>query len=455
MFSVKILIFLHYWFENKLFGMKFEYKITLIYLILGLLWIIFSDRILSGMITDPELLSFFQSIKGSFYILLTSVLLFVLVRRNIQKHRLFEEKLKEREAVLRSVIENIPFDFWARDCQQVCFLQNERSKKFWGDLIGTKPADIDIKKETLKVWKDNNKRALNGEIINEEISVPDKFGVERIFQNVVAPVINENRVTSILGLNIEITEQKKAEKELTRAKERAEESDRLKSAFLANMSHEIRTPMNGILGFVRLLESTDLHSDEKEMYIDFIKQSSERLLNTINDIIEISKIESGQVLLHYKSVKLREFMDFLYGFFKPEAINKNLEFVLSNSECVHLAIHTDENKLQSVLTNLLKNALKFTKTGKIEFGCTLSGSLLTFFVKDTGAGIPKNKLNAIFQRFVQADISTTKPYEGSGLGLSIALEYSRMLNGNIRVESEEGKGSTFWFEMPYKETEVG
>ena len=116
-----------------------------------------------------------------------------------------------------------------------------------------------------------------------------------------------------------------------------------------------------------------------------------------------------------------------------------------------LTINTDENKLESILTNLIKNAFKFTKTGKIEFGCSVSGNLLTFFVKDTGTGIPKEKLNAIFQRFVQADNSTTKPYEGSGLGLSIAAEYARMLGGKIRVESEEGTGSTFWFEMNYNQ----
>ncbi len=429
--------------------LRFEYKITFIYLILGLLWILFSDSILSGMIHDPQVLSFFQTIKGSFYVIFTSLLLFVLVRRNVKKHRYNAKKLKEGEAVLQSVIDNIPFDFWARDCHEVCFLQNGKSKSFWGDLIGKTPEEFNISDKMFELWQNNNKRALNGEIINDEITVTDKSGVKRVFNNVVAPIVNKNEVIGILGLNIEITKQKKIENDLTYAKEKAEESDRLKSAFLANMSHEIRTPMNGIMGFVNLLEAVDLNNSERKLYTDFIKKSSERLLNTINDIIEISKIESGQAILHYSPVNLRRFMNFLYGFFQPEAENKKLKFSLKN-ECLDLVIKSDESKLQSILTNLLKNALKFTKYGSIEFGCYISEDRLIFFVKDTGAGIPNDKLKAIFHRFVQADYSTTKPYEGSGLGLSIAREYARMLEGNIRVESEENKGSTFWFEMEYE-----
>ncbi|MFW6310170.1 MAG: ATP-binding protein, partial [Prolixibacteraceae bacterium] len=352
-------------------------------------------------------------------------------------------------AILQAVIDNIPFDLLARDCRQICFLQNEKSKSFWGNLIGKKHAQYLINKNLQKSWKNNNRRALNGEIINEEITVSDKSGVKHVFNNVIAPIYNDNEVIGILGLNIEITEQKKAEKDLTLAKEKAEESDKLKSAFLANMSHEIRTPMNGIIGFVNLLETADLNNSERKLYTDLIKQSSERLLNTINDIIEISKIESGQAILHYSPVNLRRFMDFLYGFFQPEAENKKLKLSLKN-ECLDLIIKSDESKLQSILTNLLKNALKFTKYGSIEFGCYISEDQLIFFVKDTGTGIPNHKLKAIFHRFVQADYSTTKPYEGSGLGLSIAREYARMLNGNIRVKSEENKGSTFWFEMKYK-----
>lgn len=252
------------------------------------------------------------------------------------------------------------------------------------------------------------------------------------------------------GVNQDITEKKIAEVELIKAKEKAEESDMLKSAFLANMSHEIRTPMNGILGFAELLKEPDLTGDEQLEYIELINKSGKRMLNIINDIIDISKIEAGLMKLNLTQSNISEQLEYIYTFFKPEAEDKGLNLFVKNSlPNKEEMLYTDREKLYAVLTNLVKNAIKFTRKGEIEIGCTLKGSFLEFYVKDTGIGIPKDRQHAIFERFIQADIEDRMAFQGAGLGLSISKAYLKMLGGKIWVESEEDKGSTFYFTLPY------
>lgn len=244
-------------------------------------------------------------------------------------------------------------------------------------------------------------------------------------------------------------QQKFIKSHLQQSKEKAEESDRLKSVFLANMSHEIRTPMNGILGFVNLLEDTEISAENYRQYIGFIKKSSERLLDTINDIIEISKIEAREETLNVGEVDLNESVDYLFGFFQPAFNKKKLPFLLENSLAdKKIILQTDKNKLESILSNFIKNAIKFTHEGFVEFGVNQTDNSILFYVKDTGIGIPAERHEAIFERFVQADLKVTKPYEGSGLGLAISKAYANLLGGEISVESEEGKGSVFTFLLP-------
>ncbi|PKP21823.1 MAG: hybrid sensor histidine kinase/response regulator, partial [Bacteroidetes bacterium HGW-Bacteroidetes-20] len=239
------------------------------------------------------------------------------------------------------------------------------------------------------------------------------------------------------------------------AKVHAEESDRLKSAFLANMSHEIRTPMNGILGFAELLKEPDLSGEQLETYIKIIEKSGIRMLNIINDIVDISKIEAGLMKLHISETNINEQIEYIYTFFKPEVESKGLKFTFSNTLLDKEAIiNTDREKVYAILTNLVKNAIKYTLHGSIELGYELieksdGESMLKFFVADTGIGIPKDKQNAIFERFIQADISDSKALEGAGLGLSITKAYVEMLGGEIWIESEEDMGSKFYFSLPY------
>jgi len=256
-------------------------------------------------------------------------------------------------------------------------------------------------------------------------------------------------------------EYKLINEELKIAKERAEESDRLKSAFLANMSHEIRTPMNGILGFAGLLKEPGLSGDKQQDYIRIIEKSGARMLNIINDIVDISKIESGLMKVNLKESNINEQLEYIYTFFKPEVEAKGLQLFFNNTVLAEKStIITDREKVFAIFTNLVKNAIKFTKSGRIDIGSDLietnntaginnGQALLQFYVKDSGMGISRDRQEAIFERFVQADIYDKMALQGAGLGLSISKAYVEMLGGKIWVESELDKGSIFYFTLPY------
>ena len=251
----------------------------------------------------------------------------------------------------------------------------------------------------------------------------------------------------------DITDLKQAEQELIIAKNKAEESDKLKSAFLANMSHEIRTPMNGILGFADLLKEKELTVEERQEYINIIEKSGLHMLNIINDLIDISKVESGQMEIYISETNVNDQIKDICTFFKPEVERKGMQIFIQNSlPPEETVIRTDREKLYAILTNLVKNAIKYSDKGTIEFGYSLkaaSPAELVFFVKDTGIGISQDQKKAIFDRFVQVDLTNKRVVQGAGLGLAISKAYVKMLGGTIWVESEEGKGSTFYFTIPY------
>lgn len=240
-------------------------------------------------------------------------------------------------------------------------------------------------------------------------------------------------------------------KELQEAKEKAEESDLLKSAFLANMSHEIRTPMNGILGFVELLKQPILSGEDQQNYVRIIEESGKRMLNIINDIISISKVEAGQSEVFYSETNINDQIKYIHSFFKQEAKNKNIELYyktgLSDQDSM---VVTDREKIYAIFTNLVKNAIKFTHRGFVELGYEKKGDYMEFYVRDTGVGIRPDQQSIIFERFRQANDSLSREYEGAGLGLAISKAYVEMIGGKIWVESDLGKGSVFYFTIPYQ-----
>jgi len=303
--------------------LKFEYKITIGYLLIGGTWIIFSDKLLNYLIQNKDVLTQLQTYKGWFYVIITAFLFFLFLKKHLAR--------------------------------------------------------------------------------------------------------------------------------LRTAQKNAEESDVLKTAFLHNISHEIRTPMNSIVGFSDLLNDPNLTFEKRQNYIEIIEKSSEYLLSIITDMVNISTLEAGQEVVYEKDFYLNELLEKLIEQFDPKAKEKNLTLNLSCSLGEQDAyIRTDQIKLISILTNLIGNAIKFTKQGHINFGYTHKGSTLEFYVEDSGIGISPEMHDEIFQRFRQVECSNERQFGGSGLGLSISKAYVELLGGRIWLKSELNKGSIFYFTIDYK-----
>lgn len=302
--------------------LKFEYRIIAGYVIVGGIWIIFSDKLLSYFIREPDMLTRMQTFKGWFYVLITALLFYTLLKSHLVKIRHAEQK--------------------------------------------------------------------------------------------------------------------------------AIESDKLKTAFLQNISHEIRTPMNSIVGFSELLKDKNLSEPEKDQYLEMISKSSDQLLNIVNEVLDISLIETGNLSVNLKRVQLNNLIKEIYLSYKP-LINKEISFTMSTvlSDSLSLIL-TDVIKIRQIISNLLNNAIKFTEKGHIGFGYILADNNLQFFIEDTGIGIAADFHEKVFERFLKAGIDDQKLYEGVGLGLAICKGNVDLLKGKIWLESELGKGSKFFFTIPYK-----
>ena len=331
------------------------------------------------------------------------------------------------------------------------------------DLLGRRKEDFTNYKEFMKIVHPNDydatmnamKQHIEGTapLYKCEYRMLHANGEYLWFQDIGQIIEKNDNETILTGIVTEITEKKKNELLLIEAKRKAESANIYKNQFLANMSHEIRTPMNGLVGFAGLLRDDKLDTKERNKYIDIIESSSRQLLNLINDIIDVSKIEAGELTLREQPCSLDKIFTDLYDTFNSQKLKKGkgeIELILNiPKKHKELTILSDPERLKQVLTNLLSNALKFTHKGKIEFGYNLSNEKVLIQVSDTGIGIEGKDLSTIFQRFQRTDQTNEEKYDGTGLGLTITKGIVDILKGSINVESQHGKGSLFTIEIPY------
>ena len=470
--------------NKKVFLQKFTYRITFLYLIFGFSWILLSDKLLDFLIKDLETLSKVQTYKGFFFIILTALMLFILVRehmknikkarelleRKIQDYKILYEKFlaqnhelmqaknqaQQNELFVTGILENIPDMIFVKDAQSTKFVMVNKSVELnmglkREDLIGKDETSL-FPLETAKILIEQSQNVLDTNMVfQREETLPTKNGL-RIFKTKKIPILDHNgHPKFLLGVSEDITAMKQSEKELIAAKEKAEESNRLKIAFLQNISHEIRTPMNAICGFTNLILDPDLSLDQKANYGSIVRSNCDQLLTIITDVLTISTVETKQLKVNIQEVNLIQMMEELTHIFKPTANSLSLEFRNTTSLLEDQAyILTDRTKLTQILTNLLTNALKFTKEGFVEINCHLNDRQLEFYVEDTGIGFNPDIKDTIFERFRQANEDINKKFGGTGLGLAISKAFVELLGGQIDVDTVPGKGSKFYFTLPYE-----
>ncbi len=314
------------------------------------------------------------------------------------------------------------------------------------DFINKNIEDV-FSKILTSFFKENiNKVLKNKSIESFTYSNASLLKAKKLFFDARLVYLNE---TTVLVVIRDITERMELLNDLEIAKQKAEESERLKTAFLANMSHEVRTPMNAIVGFADLLKY-DVDENEKHEYINIIQNSCSQLLTVLDDIIELSKIESGSMLKNVTSFNLTELLDEVYLYWHNSVLKSpNVELIFNKTNSSNLLCVSDKVKIKQIFTNLISNALKYTETGKVEFGYKeISVSEIEFYVSDTGVGICQENFENIFNRFTQIDNKLTNKTKGAGIGLSICKAYSELLGGKITVESVENRGTTFYFTFP-------
>ncbi|BAX79692.1 PAS domain S-box protein [Labilibaculum antarcticum] len=366
---------------------------------------------------------------------------------------------------LKILIETVPDMIWLKDPKGIYISCNRNFEKFNGldenVLLGKSDYDF-YPKEVADFYWGKDLEVLNSakSVRFTDWAVSATNGKRILTETIKTPMHDaEGNLLGVLGVSRDITDIKMAEKELLKAKEKAEESDKLKSIFLANMSHEIRTPMNAIMGFSELLIDSELDDSEKSQYVNIIQNSGNRLLQIIDDIVDISKLELDQVAVNKTESNLHELLESSIEVIRRGALleqKTNIDLVLNlPKQYKRLSVFTDSNRFHQILDNLLNNAIKFSVTGKVEVGYDFkehfSQTVVEVYVKDEGCGIPQNRYDIIFERFRQGDEESFT--DGTGLGLSISKGLVVLLGGEIWFESEVGKGSTFYFTLPYSQTE--
>ena len=358
------------------------------------------------------------------------------------------DELREFNQLLHGILDNIPLYLFVKDTgDEMRYLYwNNAFVKLSGvsaeEIVGKNDFEIFQHKDMAERYYADDMMVLKtGEPLQRQESYSDLRGDTHILHTLKTLVTLTDRAPLLIGIGWDVTDMQNVEKELVRARIKAEQSDRLKSAFLANMSHEIRTPLNAIVGFSSLIAQADNEID-REHFAEIIKRNSDILLRLISDILDLAKIETGTLDYIKKPMNINEMCKNLYDIHRQQ-MKSGVTLVLDIPK-QPVTIEGDRNRLAQVFTNLVNNAAKFTPKGEIRFGFTVEGNVLHGFCKDTGIGIPKEKQEKIFERFIKLDVFA----QGTGLGLSICKMIVEKIGGMITVESEVGKGSIFRFTVP-------
>lgn len=484
-------------FEKFSRKIRFHYKITFLYFTVGFIWIFFSDTILGSLFPDSEILTKINIFKGSFYVLTTSLLLFYFVRRHNEKLQKVQRLLKERNEELamqneeykqlneelqhskqltekanrelntkneelnnrnlfiRTILNNLPIGLALnRFDEGVATYMNKQFVAIYG---WPKEELIDITSFFEKVYPDATYRNQIVKRITtdietgdptkmrwENIEITQKNGSKRIINAVNIPLIKQNTMVSTV---MDITQLKITEQKLRHAKEKAEESNRLKTAFLNNISHEFRTPMNGILGFATLIALPDKTEQQREKFAQMIKESTDQLLNIVNDTIEMSQIQSGQAVVREQLINVDEMLEIIVAEFRQKAEYKDLPVKIETATPGSV-LTSDEYKLSRVLRHLLDNAVKFTYEGEVVVAVRYAAGRLVISVSDTGIGIAPTDQQYLFTPYRQVETGATRSYGGNGLGLALSKAYTELLGGRIHLQSEQGRGTTVTVEIP-------
>ncbi|MCB9016887.1 MAG: PAS domain S-box protein [Lentimicrobiaceae bacterium] len=406
----------------------------------------FRHRKADGSVADVEVFSSKVNISGRQY-------LYSIVH-DVSEKKIHEHKIR----LLSRSVEQSPIAIVITDKKGIIEYVNPAFTKISGytfdEAIGNNPRILKSGNHPVDMYKSLWNTILSSKTWVGEVQNKKKSGEHYWVSLAISPIYNHHELTNFVAVSEDITEKKKIVEDLIIEKQKAEEASQLKTEFLNNMSHEIRTPMNGIIGFSEMLCEENIDHEQRKLFTDIIVKSSFQLLNIIDDILEISRLETHQIDISLETFSLNTLLKELCFLFEKRIKEKGLSLSFKTALDDNASyITSDKAKITRVISNLIENALKFTSKGSIETGYVIKDNRVSLFVKDTGIGISPGNIERIFDRFAQEEKELSRKYGGLGLGLAISKENAKLLNGDITVESEKNVGSTFYLTIPYLPSE--